>query len=614
MIISNITGGISSVSKVKAMVELYEGSTLVKTCTCSDVLQDFTLSREGDNSKFFGYGVSHKLSLKLIDLARELNLSTNNTIKIALGDGTTFDNPYPTFYITEVSRDEDSNTITATAYDIINQASQHTVSELNINAPYTIRDIAVKCANLLGITNVVSQNVADGVFSTNYPNGANLDGTENIRQVLNQIAEATQTIYFISYQNQLVFKRLDKDGDAVFTINRNSYFEMHTKTNRRLTALCSATELGDNIEANTGETGTTQYIRNNPFWELRDDIATLLNNALSNVAGLTINQFDCDWIGNYLLEIGDKIGLVTEDGSIINTYLLSDTVNYDGVLNEITEWEYSENSAETPSNPVTIGERISQTTARVDKVNKEIELLVSDVEDNKSQISQIKLDLDGIDLTVSEAVKTEMDSYNIDDLKEQVTTNTSNIGQLRVDLNGITAKVSSNETKITTLETETGELESTTESHTEQISALQINSNSISATVSTLETSTVESIESLSTDITSLRSEVDAKVTAEDVTISIKNEMANGVTKVETETGFTFNNEGLTIEKSGKEMKTQITEDGMTVFKDSTAVLTANNTGVDAKNLRASTYLIIGTRSRFEDFGSNRTACFWIGG
>ena len=60
-------------------------------------------------------------------------------------------------------------------------------------------------------------------------------------------------------------------------------------------------------------------------------------------------------------------------------------------------------------------------------------------------------------------------------------------------------------------------------------------------------------------------------------------------------------------------MKTQITEDGMTVYKNDSAVLTANNVGVNAVNLHATTYLIIGTNSRFEDYGS-RTGCFWIGG
>ena len=60
-------------------------------------------------------------------------------------------------------------------------------------------------------------------------------------------------------------------------------------------------------------------------------------------------------------------------------------------------------------------------------------------------------------------------------------------------------------------------------------------------------------------------------------------------------------------------MQTTITEDGMTVYRDSEAVLIADNEGVKAEDLHATTYLIIGNNSRFEDV-NNRTACYWIGG
>lgn len=44
-------------------------------------------------------------------------------------------------------------------------------------------------------------------------------------------------------------------------------------------------------------------------------------------------------------------------------------------------------------------------------------------------------------------------------------------------------------------------------------------------------------------------------------------------------------------------------------------MLKASKDGVDAKNLHAKTYLIIGKNSRFEDYnGGTRTGCFWIGG
>ena len=65
-------------------------------------------------------------------------------------------------------------------------------------------------------------------------------------------------------------------------------------------------------------------------------------------------------------------------------------------------------------------------------------------------------------------------------------------------------------------------------------------------------------------------------------------------------------------------MTTNINEDGMSVYRNNTEVLTADNAGVIAYNLKAKTYLIVGEHSRFEDYtsttGEARTGCFWIGG
>ena len=94
----------------------------------------------------------------------------------------------------------------------------------------------------------------------------------------------------------------------------------------------------------------------------------------------------------------------------------------------------------------------------------------------------------------------------------------------------------------------------------------------------------------------------------------LKDIVNQGVDHVTTTTGFTFDEQGLTVNKTGSEMITQVTEDGMTISRSGTQVLVVNNQGVQATNLNANTYLIIGGRSRFENFGDNYTGCFWIGG
>lgn len=521
----------SPVRHVLARVELYNGSTLVDTFKHTDRLKSLTVERVGE-SKFFGFGVCQKLNVKLVDKDREINnISTANTLEVAFGTKCDYVYTLPFFKVTEVHRDEITNELSITAYDSLYTSASHKVSELALNT-YTLKDYCLACGALLGLpVGFVNIPENDTAFNTLYDGGANFEGNESLREVLNAIAEATQTIYYINNNWELTFKRLDKSGSAVYSIDKARYFSLDSKTNRRLSAITHSTELGDNVTAEATYSGTTQYVRNNPFWDMRDDIGVIVNNALTVAGGLTINQFDCSWRGNYLLEIGDKIELINKENEKVLSYLLNDSISYDGSLTQQTSWSYEDSETETDSNPVTLGEALKQTYARVDKANKQIEMVTSDIQANREDIAALRLATDGI-----------------------------------------------------------------------------------TATVTASQTATEEAINELNGNLTSLSNSVESKMTSEQVTLKINEVLSNGVESVETSTGFTFNDIGLIISKSDSEMTTTITEDGMQVKKDGETVLTANNTGVDAVNLHATTYLIIGTNSRFEDYGSNRTGCFWIGG
>lgn len=471
-----------------------------KTANSNDYIKSITVERAGSQNKFYGFGVCQKANVHLIDINRALNVAANDYINIG------FNNEYvlPKYYVTEVHRDENTNEISATAYDVLYTASEHTSAELELITPYTLYDVAYKCAKLIGCNTVDFSFELQEAFNLTYDNGANLEGTETIREVLDSIAEATQSIYFINYENNLIFKRLDKDGEPEHTITKDNYITLDSKSNRRLTAIVSVTELGDNVGVSLDASGTTQYIRNNPFLELREDLPQLLENALDIMGGLTINQFECSWRGLPHIEPGDKIAMVAKDDSIVYSYLINDTLEYTGAFAQKTSWIY-EDSGESESNPTSLGEALKLTFAKVDKANQNIEIVAAET------------------------------------------------------------------------------------------TALKLNADNITATV------------------TDLTNTVNAKVTANDVNIAIKNELAEGVNKVITSTGFTFNDEGLRITKTDSEIETLITEDGMKIYKDNSEVLTADNEGVKATDLHATTYLVIGRNSRFEDYKGSRTACFWIG-
>lgn len=528
----NINTGISSpIRQVKGKVELYNGSTLSKTFAYNDILKSIDITRVGDNTRFFGYGISQKLNFHLRDVDRAINVTTANRAKVAFSADSEYIYNFPTFSVTETHRDENTNELSITAYDALYWATEHTVAELGLEA-YTVQEFASACATLLGATGLIISGVgsAETCFNTSYPEGANFEGTETIREALNAVAEVTQTVYYLDYADRLVFKRLAVEDTFVLPIGKSQYITLESRTNRRLSAITHITELGDNVTASAIFTGTTQFIRDNPFWELRDDIGTLVDNALAAAGGLTMAQFSCSWRGNFLLEIGDKVALQDKENGTIYAFIVDDVISYNGGLSEVTKWEYTESTNEATSTPTTLGESLKQTYARVDKANKQIELVASDIDTNKSNIASLILSTDSISGTVADL------SSTVNDV--------------------------------------TGE-------------------------------------------ITELAQTVETKVSAEDVKLEIREELSNGVDKVTTATGFTFNEEGLTVSKTGTEMATTITENGMTVYKDNTEVLTANNKGVIAIDLHATTYLIVGNNSRFEDYekdGEARTGCFWIGG
>ena len=533
---TNIVNMIDSpVRKITARVEVYNASALVDTFTYSDKLISVSIERVCEEGKFFGFGICQKLNVKILDSNREVDyLTTQHSIKIAFGTGSEYVYTTPTFYITQSRRDENTNELTIYGYDLIYDAAARYTSELPISAPYSPLDLAAVCATVLGASGTDIKGLGSGetCFSKVYQGGANFEGTERLRDDLNDFAEATQTIYYVDANNKLVFKRLDKDASADLSITKAKYSTLDSSNSRRLGTIVHVTELGDNISASTTQTGSTQYVRDNAFWTMLDstEISTMVEDAVAAVGGLTINQFECSWRGNFLLEIGDKIALTTKDDSIVMSFVLDDTIEYNGAFSEQTGFTYDDDEAETADNPSSLGDVLKQTYAKVDKAEKQIELVAGDVQENSSKISAISLNTDSILASV-----------------EEINKNTNN------------------------------RLDATDES------------------------------------IVSLTERLNTTISADAIDIKIQEVLNDGVTSITTERGFTLNDDGLTISHSDSDMTTLVTEDGITVSKGSQVMLTANNQGVDAANLHANTYLIIGEYSRFEDYGNGRTGCFWVG-
>lgn len=425
--------------KIEGKVGLYNGSTLLDTFLPSDKLQELVVTRVGEKGKFFGFGICQQATVKIIDKANDLIFLKGETLKTSFraNSGSAYARVCPSFYIKDAVRDEKTSVITVTAYDALDASVSHVFSELGLEAPYTLIDVIEAVKRILGLSGT---SYPSG-FDIEYVNGANLTGEETLRAVLNAVAEVTQTVYYVNQNDYLVFKRLDKTGNPVLTISKNDYFELTTALPVTISKIMSVTELGDNVEAGD-DTGVIQYIRDNPFWNTRTDLHTLLPTAVDRISGLTIVPYNLTWRGNFLTEICDKVKLEAKDGSFVNTYILDDSFTYKGGFSQKSDWEYKpEGERATSSNPVTLGEKLNQTFARVDKVAKTVTLYSSEIAETKSSVSELQVSTQGIASSVSSVEQKVVDlSDDIENVSDQANARIDTLSSdvaLKLDKQGV---------------------------------------------------------------------------------------------------------------------------------------------------------------------------------
>lgn len=108
------------------------------------------------------------------------------------------------------------------------------------------------------------------------------------------------------------------------------------------------------------------------------------------------------------------------------------------------------------------------------------------------------------------------------------------------------------------------------------------------------------------------------KLSSDGLKIIVQSIIDNGVGKVKTSMGYTFDDEGLHIQKEGQEIENLLDHTGMYVTRSGETMLQANANGVEATDVQVNNYLIIGKHARFEDYNDGtdgkRTACFWLSG
>lgn len=99
--------------------------------------------------------------------------------------------------------------------------------------------------------------------------------------------------------------------------------------------------------------------------------------------------------------------------------------------------------------------------------------------------------------------------------------------------------------------------------------------------------------------------------TAQKLSATVQSIQDDGAQKVSTAFGLSIDGSAVTIHKEGSEMENRLDEKGMYVVRSGDVMLQADAQGVVATDVTVRNYLSV-AHARFEDYGSDRTACFYV--
>lgn len=362
------------------------------------------------------------------------------------------------------------------------------------------------------------------------------------------------------------------------------------------------------------------YGGNESIREVLDDIAEVLG----------VIYFILEWQGNEYFAFY-QIGVVDEDSTIINVKT-SDYFEYEAaepvVLHSVV---HTTDLGDNVAINVTEGEGATQYIRNNGFLSLRpdiVDILTANIK--PFVLTPYKLDLaGGIPLFLSNKLTVENPSDTNETIVYVINDTITFQGTLSCILEweypdngaedestpvGIGDKVNETVARVDKVNNQITLLTQTVEGYDSKIAQVQIDTDSVITRVTSIEEITEEETNAINERLDTLTKETALKVDSEGVEIIVEKTLSEGVDKVVTASKkYTFDDTGLNVSSAGSNISTTITEDGMRIYRAGQQVLTADNEGVLAEDLHATTYLVIGDTSRLED-RDNRTACFWIGG
>ena len=218
-------------------------------------------------------------------------------------------------------------------------------------------------------------------------NKVHIDFTPKATSSVDQYDQLTTDEYYVSKKSDLAFGPVNKVLIGMSDVEgENLYVTSQDYTPETECAI----KIYDNNLTNTEE--------------LRQ---TALNGA-SRLFGLTYTPMEINSVGHPWLDGDELIKLTNVDEEVIYTYPFNRKIHYAGYIEGVIGAEASTSQNSEYEYKSDIISNVKRTTIIVDKQEQTITALAEDVSDNSSDISQLQIDLNGIDLRVQSVETTEV--------------------------------------------------------------------------------------------------------------------------------------------------------------------------------------------------------------
>ena len=473
-------------------------------------------------------------------------------------------------YIVEKPTDEQFENLSSfVGYDtLINHINDIYATNLDYaNNTITIGDIYVElCASMeLTPTNTTFINSTIEVESNPFTNN------EKNRDVLTSIAKVSCSFVDIDYESgEIDLKWLSNSLDYTFQKDDYSSLEGGKTIYGPVNSLIirSSFSESENVSYQDDESivanGEHQLVIIEDYFLYNSGKRqAALTGIWNRVNGLTYTQYELTtYTGKPFLKSGNKIRIYTDDNEYIDSYILENQFTFDGAFKSVLKAPALTDQEVKTKQDVSLKEKLRNTEITVNKQEGIINELVQQTDENTSNITNLLLDVNGIQTNVAsyEQVTNEQLSALSDDLDNYKDVTDDELDKINDKFGGL----------ITTEE-----------------------ASGIYNSIDFIQTNTYTKTE-------------------------VNTMMVDGTVKKLSTTSMTVDENGMTFEKTNAKAKTNLNQDGITVLDNNDDVIlkaaydsNIGNTVVDTYRHQVHEYFIMGQHSRFEDF-ENGTGCFYI--